>query len=156
MPERYRRSPNTKCFVCKKPIYRRPSEIEKNNGRVFCSRTCYGLFCRKEKPCLVCGRPILAGLNKKTCSRACANRYRKGIKYLFNRPKDKVVSYRALKLRLIKKYGKVCLRCNYNKYDILQIHHKDRNRQNNDLNNLELLCPNCHAEEHLINKKQRN
>lgn len=27
----------------------------------------------------------------------------------------------------------------------LQLHHKDGNHQNNDLNNLEFLCPNCHA-----------
>lgn len=28
----------------------------------------------------------------------------------------------------------------------LEVHHKDGNNQNNDVNNLELLCPNCHAQ----------
>ena len=27
----------------------------------------------------------------------------------------------------------------------LELHHKDGNHENNNLNNLELLCPNCHA-----------
>ena len=30
--------------------------------------------------------------------------------------------------------------------------HKERNRENNNLNNLELICPNCHYEEHLLEK----
>lgn len=29
----------------------------------------------------------------------------------------------------------------------LELHHKDGNRFNNELNNLMLLCPNCHAQE---------
>lgn len=44
---------------------------------------------------------------------------------------------------------KECERCRYNKIpEILVIHHKDRNRKNNLLTNLEVLCPNCHAAEH--------
>ncbi|MCI0548960.1 MAG: HNH endonuclease [Candidatus Rokubacteria bacterium] len=31
---------------------------------------------------------------------------------------------------------------------MLQVHHRDRHRANNGLENLALLCPNCHAEEH--------
>jgi len=66
---------------------------------------CYGISCRKEMPCSVCGRPILAGLNKKTCSRSYANHQRTGIKYHLNRPKDKVVSQKAIKMRLFKERG---------------------------------------------------
>lgn len=150
MSEQYKRKPNTNCSVCKKLIYRRPSQI--NKGAVFCSMACYGIACRKEVPCLVCGKLILAGLNKKTCSRSCANKYREGIKYKIGSPKDKVKSQRALKLRLLKERGKKCEKCNYSKYQILEVHHKNRNRGNNELENLELICPNCHAEEHLLEK----
>ncbi len=45
-----------------------------------------------------------------------------------------------------------CGRCTYSKYEILQVHHKDRNRNNNNLANLELICPNCHYEEHYFKK----
>lgn len=113
---------------------------------------CYGISCRKERPCVVCGKLILAGLKKKTCSRGCANKHRAGIKYKLNQPRSKVKSYRELKIRLLQKRGRVCEKCGYNKYEILQIHHKDKNQSNNDLDNLELVCPNCHFEEHFLEK----
>lgn len=152
MTEQYKRNPNTKCSICNKPIYRRPVELKKNNGRVFCGMACYGLSCRKENPCIICGKPILAGLNKKTCSRSCANKHRSGIQYKINRPHDKVVAERSLKIRLIKERGKKCERCGFDKFEILQTHHKDKNKHNNDLNNLELICPNCHFAEHYLEK----
>jgi len=91
-------------------------------------------------------------LNKKTCSRECANKQRKGIKYNHKRLKDKVKSYQSLKMRLMNNKGRKCERCRYEKYEILQVHHKDRNGLNNELDNLELICPNCHYEEHLLKK----
>ena len=152
----YKRNPNIECIVCKTPIYKRPVEIKKNKGKVFCSMSCYGLSCRKESPCMVCGKLILAGLNKITCSRSCSNIHRAGIQYKINSPKDKVKAQKALKIRLLDKRGKKCERCNYNKYQILEVHHKDRNKENNELENLLLICPNCHAEEHLLEKSWLN
>ena len=138
--------------MCEKVIYRRPSEIEKNGGRVFCSMPCYGLFCRREIPCAVCEKPLLAGLKKKTCSRACANIHRTGIQYKMNSPRDKVKSQRALKVRLLNERGKRCERCAYDKHEILHVHHKNRNHGDNRIENLELICPNCHYEEHFLEK----
>jgi hypothetical protein len=47
-----------------------------------------------------------------------------------------------------------CERCGYSEeVGILVIHHKDRNRDNNDLGNLAVLCPNCHALEHLEERR---
>ncbi|MBK5215428.1 MAG: HNH endonuclease [Candidatus Pacebacteria bacterium] len=152
MPEKYKRKPNTLCFVCKIPIYRRPVEISKNEGRVFCSMSCYGLSSRKEGPCAVCGKLMLASLNKKTCSRSCSNKYRIGIKYKLGRPKDVARTFRILKLRLFEERGKKCERCGYNKHEILQVHHKNRKRTDNNVENLEIICPNCHYEEHLLKK----
>jgi hypothetical protein len=40
-----------------------------------------------------------------------------------------------------------CERCG-SKENLL-VHHKDRNRKNNDLDNLEKLCKGCHQEEHM-------
>lgn len=144
----HRRNPNTVCSLCNSPIYRRPVEMRK--GRVFCSQICYGKANRKEHPCVVCDAPILASANKNTCSRACANTHRAGVKYHGRSPKDKVKNQRALKLRLLAVRGYKCEQCDYDKPEILQVHHKDRNRRNNDLENLALICPNCHAEEHYL------
>lgn len=152
MSERYTRKPNSECSVCGNLIYRRPSQVRMNNGRVFCSQACYGISNRKEIPCAICGTTILSGQNKKTCSRSCANKLRSGIKYGQGRRKDKVKSYQTLKIRLLKSRGKACERCGYHKYEILQIHHRDSNRLNNTMHNLELVCPNCHFEEHYLEK----
>lgn len=149
------RHPNTNCIICNTEIYRRPSQLEKNNGRAYCSVICYGISQRQEIPCIICGKMIRKGENKKTCSRACANKHREGIKYKINRPRDKVKNYFALKIRLAKIRGKICQKCGYNKYEILQVHHKDKNRDNNDLENLELICPNCHFEAHYLERKFR-
>ena len=49
-----------------------------------------------------------------------------------------------------------CERCGYDKHpEILVVHHRDRNRKNGTKENLELLCPNCHEEEHLLNNDGR-
>jgi len=73
-----------------------------------------------------------------------------------NRPKDKAKSQRSLKIKLLQARGNSCERCGFNKYQILQIHHKDKKRDNNDLDNLELVCPNCHFEEHHLEKSWLN
>lgn len=42
-----------------------------------------------------------------------------------------------------------CNRCGFNSHPlILGVHHKDRNQNNNNISNLEILCPNCHSIEH--------
>lgn len=150
MPERYKRNPNTKCFVCGKEIYRRPVELKRSNRRAFCSNTCNGIANRKEKPCVVCGKPIQASLHKITCSRSCSNTYRAGIKYKIGRPKDNAYTQLALKNKLLRLRENCCERCGYNRKEILQVHHKNWNHKENTMENLALLCPNCHCEEHYL------
>lgn len=152
----YIRHPNTNCLICSKPIYKRKSQVERNSGHVFCSVICYSKFNIREKPCLVCGNLIRAGLNKKTCGRSCANIHRAGIKYKLNRPRDKAVDQRRIKLKLFALRGEICEQCGYDKREVLHIHHLDRNRQNKKFNNLKLLCPNCHYEEHYLKKSWFN
>lgn len=151
VPE-YKRIPNTSCDVCGKQIYRRPGELLKKTRGVFCNQKCYGKSQRKEHPCAVCKKMILSGSNKKTCSRQCANKNRIGMKYTGRSLKDKVRSYRQQRARLFLARGKFCEQCGYSTYQILQVHHRNRDRENNDLSNLELLCPNCHAKEHYLKK----
>jgi len=74
--------------------------------------------------------------------------HRKGTKYKLGRPRDRVEEIRSIKIRLFLIRGEKCERCGYNKSKILQVHHKDRNPKNNDFKNLEIICPNCHSEDH--------
>lgn len=148
MPEQYKRKPNTSCFLCKKLIYRRPIEMKRSKGVAYCSSKCYGIACRKEIPCVICGKAIVTSKNAKTCSRACSNKHRAKIQYKIGRPKDKAFGTRNLKLQLFKLRGPKCERCGYATVEILHVHHKDRDRKNNTLDNLEIICPNCHYLEH--------
>jgi hypothetical protein len=55
----------------------------------------------------------------------------------------------TLKKHLLREKGNFCNRCNLSKWldkdIILEIHHIDGDKTNNSLENLELLCPNCHS-----------
>lgn len=53
---------------------------------------------------------------------------------------------------LVKAGITACQRCGWDIAPILELHHKDRNRKNNTLSNLEFLCPNCHTLEHYLCK----
>ena len=152
MAELYKRKPNTKCTICQKEIYRRPIQLEKTGGKAYCNIVCFGLSCRNEKPCVICNKLILSSLHRITCSRECSNINRKGVKYHLGRPKDRAEEIRTIKIRLLSIRGERCERCDYKKAEVLQVHHKDRNNRNNDFNNLEIICPNCHFEDHYLEK----
>lgn len=48
-------------------------------------------------------------------------------------------------------YPEQCNRCGFKEHmEILQVHHKDCDTQNNKPENLEVLCPNCHNWEHYL------
>jgi 5-methylcytosine-specific restriction endonuclease McrA len=56
---------------------------------------------------------------------------------------------RHVKIHLIKERGHRCECCNLSEWltepIMIELHHIDGNRTNNDPSNLQLLCPNCHA-----------
>lgn len=142
-----RRNPNCQCYICAKPIYRRPVHI--SAGAVYCSRKCSGLGQRKIKVCKICGQRFFGF--KRTCSRACANKARAGILYTKERKFDKAYRRKILKDKVATARGGVCERCHESNYAILQVHHKQERYRGGDntLSNLELLCPNCHTTHHL-------
>lgn len=150
----YNRIPNVFCSVCDKPFYKRPNEIKKLNGIVYCSTKCFGFSCRKESPCVVCNKPIIASKHAKTCSRACSNKNRTGIKYKTDNylirgyRKDKAKTNLAIKHWLVSIRGHKCQSCSYDKF--LIVHHVIEKAKggSNDEYNVLLICSNCHMEIH--------
>jgi len=140
------RIPNCNCFTCNKEIYRRPSQIE--ISKVYCSRRCVGLDLRTIKTCPICSKEYSG--NKKTCSRSCANKGRFGIKYDGKNKFNKHIKSKKIKEKLASINNGLCDKCGNNNYNILQVHHKIErcNGGTDDLNNIILLCPNCHMTEH--------
>ena len=107
-----KRVPNCSCSLCKKRIYRRPSQLLA--GLVFCSRACNGKSQRtNEKKCPECGKEFLgqAGGNQKNCSRKCADKSRKGARYNSKKGKNTSVRGNKLKERLAKLRGGQCEKC---------------------------------------------
>lgn len=99
---------------------------------------------RTEKTCPVCSTKFHAEARKTreqiTCSRACSNTY--------FRTKDSISlsNYRSKALEV---YGAKCSVCGYSDNILaIEVHHIDRNRNNNDICNLKVMCCNCHAIEH--------
>lgn len=142
-----KRKPNCACVICGSLVYRRPTQI--SSGNVYCSRRCTGVGQQKLKVCRICNTTYVGG--KKTCSRACANKARTGIRYTRDEKFDRAYQGSLLKEKIAKKRGGICERCGENNYAILQVHHKKEryNGGTDHVRNLELLCPNCHATHHL-------
>lgn len=59
--------------------------------------------------------------------------------------------------RVLKEAGRdlhTCERCSFKTSYQQPRHHKDRNRANNNLSNLEVLCHSCHALEHTTDRER--
>lgn len=146
-----------RCDFCDKLFEPHMDDVLRGNGR-FCSRKCafgYGLSCKKrpEKVSIICSTCTKPFLRIKTylkyseiyfCTRKCkdqAHRTEEGpgnkLQY-----EEGMWSYRR---KAVKHYGPVCMRCSYDKYEkMLDVHHRDCNRANNKIENLEVLCVWCH------------
>jgi len=77
------------------------------------------------------------------------NKYVLAVQHLFN---GSIITPSVLKERLFRdgireKKCETCGNIEWNGFDIpLQLHHIDGDRHNNELSNLKILCPNCHAQ----------
>ena len=141
------------CQICARTFYVQPNRLDTAK---YCSRACYqkGQMGKDtiEVACMVCGnvrRRPKSHLRYKTytCSLKC-----RSIANRLETPKSK--KYSNVR-KWLARNGKMerCELCGYDEESrILVIHHKNRNRHDNALNNLRCLCPNCHALEHLGNK----
>lgn len=149
----------TKCANCFKEIERKPSYIRRYKNS-FCSQECKSNFQNKKIKikCKTCGKILLRRPLeiKKTkngycfCSRSCTASWNNQQEWRVkeNHPNwiDGSSSGRSIAL---KNKEHICEKCNFKEFpEILQVHHKNRNRKDNSIDNLEVLCPNCHHKEH--------
>lgn len=151
----YNRTPNCKCVVCCKEVYRRPAQIDA--GNVYCSQACKGKYTQKGRgACKICNKEI-AQIGKSGsrrwstyCSRSCANKGRTGSKYKQDVSHSKYQHSQDLKSLLVSLRGPKCERCPCNMVGILHCHHivEVSNGGGDEPENLMLLCPNCHYTEH--------
>ena len=168
---------NVCCEECKLFFNAPSGEVKRGNGK-YCSRNCSAAAISKKHKkryeqlnvpnveCAYCNKMFYKNETKKKISRSglyfccrehkdLAQRIGSGIDDI--KPShytDSPTNYREYYLRNASISS--CMRCGYDKYpSILQIHYIDRNRKNTTMENLIVLCPNCHEEDHLINKDGR-
>lgn len=139
-------------------------KVKPYNGKVYCGSSCAAHITntfRKGKGthlCRACGKPTKRSVSI-FCSFKCQNnerynkyieRWKQGLENGNRGITTKIVS-KHLRHFLLDKYQGKCSSCRWNKIHPLtkvvplEINHIDGNSENNKENNLELLCPNCHA-----------
>lgn len=135
-----------KCKICGYEWKMSPTRIMPSNTKQYSFSGCPE--CKYEEvECHYCHkkfRRLKSQLEKdnKTgfvyCSRECGNRH-KNEQVKIN---DDGVAYRR---NAFEAYPHECAICGYNEEErILEVHHIDENRGNNKIDNLVILCPNCH------------
>lgn len=144
------------CCHCGIIVHKRPRDLRASkSGRVYCSVSCHHRDINTYTIC-TCGVefPDRNG-RRKFCSRFCANKSRIGMKYTGTPRNDHYVTKEKNKQKLVAERGPTCERCGYDVLSILVVHHVKERKDGgtNVLNNLELLCPNCHALHHYGSKE---
>ena len=114
--------PNVTCSYCGKKFYKKKSQMKNSKSGLF--------FCCREHKDFAQRIGGITEIMPPHYNTGSSNYRKKALKTFINK----------------------CNRCGYNKYlTLLQVHHIDRNRTNSNTNNLEILCPTCHYEEHYEN-----
>jgi len=146
------------CENCSKHFDRSLYEAkrrEKDGRRIFCCHKCSSEFKTKVSSvdinCKECGKDFKRRkcevVENNFCSRSCSNTHsnKKNVGEFARNFKHGNSIYRGTAL---KEYPNVCMICGFNKEYAIEIHHIDKNRSNNDIKNLAVLCSNCHSGVH--------
>jgi len=161
----YMKTIEKKCVGCEELFFADLKEHNRGNAK-YCSRNCFDSF-RPERPkkidnciCAFCHTPFYRSLSKKSssksglmfCRRSCkdsAQQLKSGFKEIH--PTHYGSGRASYRTRAFANLPNSCNQCGYKKYpEILEVHHKDCDRTNNDISNLEILCPTCHDEKHFL------
>lgn len=108
---------------------------------------------RKKKHCLFCGKIT----SKRFCNPHCYARYKiaQNFSLIERNEFHPNIGYNAIgrwiRRYLIYKFGDKCMKCGWGEINPfsgrvpIELEHIDGNPENNALNNVLLLCPNCHS-----------
>jgi len=145
------------CNTCNASFLKQTRFLQTSN---YCCKECASTAKqnRKEAKCAQCNTLIFRSCYKLTlsksglyfCNRECKDKAQRigGIKEI--QPSHYGESRKDYRSHCFKVHNleKICTRCGFDNPLAICVHHKDRNRNNNNIDNLEVLCYNCHAIEH--------
>jgi len=146
--------PIQKCQICNNDFYIKPCHLKLGWGK-YCSRKCQsaGQLKGKTVSCFICGKDVYKSLssllrsksNKYFCSKSCQTYWRNSMVYIDeNHPNWK--NGESVYRKKLEKSGRECKceRCGISDKRILSAHHINKDRSNNNVENLKWLCFNCH------------
>lgn len=138
------------CAECRKEIFKIPAEVLDNN---FCSRSCSATFHNRGvrryegnlPNCLNCNK-LLSESRRKYCSAKCQAEKTK--KETWEEIKSgNITNHACIKRHLLEQFGYICNICKTETWCgqkvPLVLDHIDGNSENNNLDNLRLVCGNC-------------
>ncbi len=140
------------CSVCSTKYVRQKRQLNEHNT---CSSRCTRIAKGTTVECICdhCGELFLRAKTKSIsksgklfCSRICkdtAQTYMLEIQPVHYGSSETNYRDQALKV-----YKPICKICGYSNILALEVHHIDKNRSNNNITNLEVLCANCHTIKH--------
>lgn len=110
----------------------------------------------KQFICEYCGKEFFGNYERRFCSNKCCSEFNKEKRILEWKSGDWNICGEytipdTIREYLLKKCNYCCEKCGFSGVNeksgktILQIHHKDGDSTNNKEENLQVLCPNCHA-----------
>ncbi len=148
-----------KCLACDKEFY--IPDYRKNTAK-FCSHLCqnHKQYDKYHFECEICGKKVITSpsrrsYKKKFCSLDCreakrASEKEKRTKQRFYHLQRRGNNQgRTIRKHIFASKEKKCEVCGYNEYDFcLDMHHIDGNPQNNELENIKILCVICHRKVH--------
>mgnify|MGYP001561026754 CR=1 FL=1 len=153
------------CLFCHEPFQAPVKHINAGGGK-YCSRSCAG---RAGNPIKIREPNVVCAYCDKCfwIPPSHMNKSKSGLYFCCREHKDvasRLGGIEAIqpdhygksdandyRTKALRHYPAICMRCEFDKFVV--VHHKDRDRTNNELENLEVLCPNCHALEHWIGQR---
>ena len=135
------------CSICGQEFFRRPKVIEKNQTTTCspkCSHKAVSQLFSMTRKCKICGEEFTFPkskakyFKKEYCSLHCSNS--KEARGYTHEEKYREIAFRQ--------HPKKCYFCGKEDENILEVHHIDHNRKNNDIKNLCILCISCHRKIH--------
>ena len=149
--------PDVNCQICRKVFYVKPSHQKLGFGK-YCS-----IECRSESQkrgskvnCYICSKEVWKSPKELErsksglyfCSKLCQTKWRNS--FFSGENHSNWNCGKTIYRKMLIDSGKEmrCRVCEIDDKRVLTAHHKDLNRNNNQLDNLEWLCLNCHHIEH--------
>ena len=153
---RKRKCVKVECPTCKTHFWRDKRGYNKAKGLIYCSTDCKHENDRTIVECAYCKQPVTKTNSALEGSRSglyfCCREHKDLAQRIENNNQELWLphygSSKEYRAKALREYGRSCSHCGYDELDINVVHHIDRNRDNNELDNLLVVCPNCHEAIH--------